>query len=116
MEQNPLAVHMTRWLLGILAQSQRDNATDVAMAPDANGGTAIRYEIGGAWHNWAPAPSFEWPVVVSELAGLAGLRDAPYPKEGIIYVAYSGDRLRWRLKMANQDKECVLHNLGKETI
>jgi hypothetical protein len=58
----------------------------------------------------------QWPVVVSELAGLAGIRDASYPKEGIIYVAYSGVRLRWQLKMASQDNECVLHKLGSDTI
>jgi len=58
----------------------------------------------------------DWAVVVSELAGLAGIRDAPYPKEGIIYVAYSGVRLRWQLKMTSQDKQCLLHNLGGKTV
>ncbi len=58
----------------------------------------------------------DWPAVVSELAGLAGIRDAPYPKEGIIYVAYSGVRLRWQLKMTGPDEECHLHNLGDELV
>jgi hypothetical protein len=67
-------------------------------------------------HRSLPSPAIDWPVVVSELAGLAGARDTPYPKEGIIYVAYSGVRLRWQFKMASQDSQCVLHNLGNDRI
>ncbi|HTL58135.1 MAG TPA: hypothetical protein VL361_20780, partial [Candidatus Limnocylindrales bacterium] len=63
-----------------------------------------------------PSRALDWPVVVSELAGLAGIRDAAYPKEGIIYVAYSGVRLRWQVKMASEKSECVLHDLGRDTI
>jgi hypothetical protein len=54
--------------------------------------------------------------MVSELGGLAGIREAQYPKEGIIYVAYSGVRLRWQVKMTNSNGECILHNLGNETV
>ena len=100
-----------RALLGILAGAQRDGATDLVMEPARGGETVFRY----MGHSSPPTPMLDWPAVVSELAGLAGIRDA-YPKEGIIYVAYSGVRLRWQLKLASQDKECVLHNLGAETI
>ena len=103
---------MKRWLLTALGGAQRDGATELVLEPAAGGGTVFRY----MGHSSSPNPSFEWPVVLSELGGLAGIRDAPYPKEGIIYVAYSGVRLRWRLKMASQDGKCVLHNLRNDTI
>ena len=101
-----------RAALGILAQAQRDGATELLMAPAPDGGTLFRYEVEGTWHDSASG-GFSWPLVKSELGGLAGVRDAPYPKEGIIYLAYSGVRLRWRMTMANQD-ECILHTLGGE--
>ena len=103
---------MKRWLLTIVAGAQRDGASDLVMERAPGGGTIYRY----MGHNSPPNPSLDWPLVVSELAGLAGVRDAPHPKEGIIYVAYSGVRLRWHFKMASQESECVLHNLGSDTI
>ncbi len=107
-----MAVHIKRGLLGILAQAQRDGATDFVIEPAPDGGSVYRY----MGHSSPPTPWLHWPVVVSELAGLAGIRDTAYPKKGIIYVAYSGVRLRWQLKMTSQDRECLLHNLGNETV
>jgi hypothetical protein len=104
-----------RATLSVLAQAQRDNATDLRMAPAADGGTAIRYKIEGAWRNWAPA-GLSWPLVLSELGGLAGIRDAEFPKQGIIYVAYSGVRLRWQLEMTNHQDACLLHDLANEKV
>ncbi len=112
MEENPMAGLIKRGLLGILAQAQRDGATDLVMEPAPDGGTIYRY----MGHSSPPTPMLDWPVVVSELAGLASVRDAPYPKGGIIYVAYSGVRLRWQFKIACEGTECVLQNLGNETI
>ncbi len=116
MEQNPIAPHLKRWLLGILAQAQRDGATDLVMAPAGEEGAFWRCFVAGTWHNSLPSPMLQWPLVVSELAGMAGIRDRPYPKQGIIYVAYSGLRLRWQLKMTSQEKECVLHQLGGDIL
>ena len=81
-----MAVHINRAVLGILAQAQRDGATDLVMAPAGDGGTVYRY----MGHNSPPTRFLDWPIVASELAGLAGIRNAGYPKEGIIYIAYSG--------------------------
>ena len=67
----------------------------------------MRQRGDGTWADWAPAHGLDWSLVVSELAGLAGIRDEPYPREGIIYVAYSGVRVRWRIQMASEDAECV---------
>jgi len=99
----------------VLSQAQRDCATDLVMGPAADGGTSIQYKIDGAWCTWEPA-GLAWPLVASELAGLAGIRDARYPKEGIIYAAYSGVRVRWHIKMMNQSDECILHNLGTDMV
>ncbi len=107
-----MPVLVKRGLLGILAQAQRDGATDLVMEPAWGGGTVYRY-LG---RSSPPTPMLDWPTVVSELAGLAGIRNAAYPKQGIIYVAYSGVRLRWQLKMASQETECLLHNLGTHTV
>jgi hypothetical protein len=86
------------------------------MAPATDGGTSIRQKVDGTWHDWAPAPGFGWPYIVSELGGLAGIRTAPYPKEGIIYVAYSGVRVRWRIRMTEPETECSLQNLGGDMV
>lgn len=113
MEQNPIGPHMKRCLLSILAGAQRDGATELIMEPaPAGGGTVFRY-LG---RSSPPSPALDWPLVVSELAGLAGMRHAPYPKDGIIYVAYSGVRLRWQLKMPTEASGCILHNLGRDMI
>jgi hypothetical protein len=104
-----------RAALGILAQAQQDHATDVVMTPATDGGTSVRYRIEATWHDWTPS-GLPWPLMASELGGLAGIRDAPYPKEGVIYVAYSGVRLRWQIKMTNQTEECILHDLGNDMV
>jgi hypothetical protein len=100
MDHNPIAPHLKRLLLGILAQAQRDGARDLLIEPAPGKGAVFRY----MGRSSPPSPALEWPAVVSELAGLAGIRDAPCPKEGIIYIAYSGVRLRWQLKIADPDK------------
>ena len=101
-----------RVILGTLAQAQRDNATDVAMGPATDGRTAIRYKIDGTWINWLSGGGIGWSQMLPELAGLAGIRNTKYPKKGILYVAFSGVRLRWHLEMTNHDNECLLHNVG----
>ena len=104
-----------RSILLVLSQSQRDLASDLVIAPSADGGTAIRYRIENVWHDWTPA-GLAWPSMVSELGGLAGIRDEPYPKAGIIYVAYSGIRMRWQIEMKGPTAECSLRNLGGDMV
>jgi hypothetical protein len=110
MNESPIAVQIKRALLGIMAQAQRDGAVDLVVGPLADGGTVYRY-LG---RSSPPTPWLDWRVVVSELAGLAGIRAAGFPKAGVIYVAYSGLRLRWELKMNRHDEDCVLHNLASD--
>ena len=110
-----MTLMVKRAALLVLSTAQRERATDVAMAPATNGGTSIRYRIDTAWHDWSTA-GIAWPLMVSELEGLAGIRGAPYPKEGIIYIAYSGVRLRWQINLTSHDDGCLLSNLGNETV
>ena len=108
--------HITRWVLLVVSSAQRERATDLIMAPAFDGGTRVRQKVEGTWQDWASAPGLDWPLVISELGGLAGVRDEPYPKEGIIYVAYSGVRVRWQLRMASADAECLLRNLEGDIV
>ena len=92
----------------VLFGAQRDHATEIIMAPASDGGTAIRSRIDGTWHDWAPVPE-PWPRVAAELQRLAGLGEGPFPKEGMIDVAYSvAIRLRWRIRMTSGDAACIL--------
>jgi hypothetical protein len=100
-----------RAALGILAQSQHDGATDLVVSAGSDGDTSIRYRIQSTWHDWSPC-GLPWRLMNSEFGGLAGIREAPHPKQGIIYIAYSGIRLRWQIEMLD-DQECNLHDLGK---
>jgi hypothetical protein len=109
-------VHIKKWILGVLAGAQEDHASDLVLNKAADGAASIRYRTDGTWHEWAPASGIEWSQVLSELAGLAGIRDAPFPKEGMIYLAHSGVRLRWQIKLTSPDAECVLRNLGSDML
>jgi hypothetical protein len=82
------------------------------MEPTPDGETVYRY----MGHSSTPSPALKWPIVVSELAGLAGVRNQPYPKEGIVYVGYSGVRLRWQFRMMSESSSGVLRNLGNEMV
>lgn len=104
-----------RAALLVLSTAQRDRATHTAMGPTAEGGTWVRYRINGTWYDWSTI-GIPWPEMASELEGLAGIRGAAYPKEGIIYVAYSGVRLRWQLNVAETENGCLLSHLGPEIL
>jgi hypothetical protein len=104
-----------RWVLGVLAGAQQDNARELVMSPAKDGGTAVRYKIGDAWHPWASA-GVPWSRLISEVAGLAGIREAAFPKEGLIYIAYSGVRLRWKVHLTSPDSECSFQNLGSDLV
>src|SRR5215472_2446768 len=108
--------HVKNWVLLVLSSAQKEQATDLVIGPSTGVGTSIRYKIADDWHDWAPAPGLAWPLVASELGGLAAIRDAPFPKEGIIYLAYSGIRLRWRIQMQSLEDQGVLQNLGSEIV
>ncbi len=105
-----------RWILEILSFAQRQQATDLVLAPASEGGASVRHKAEGAWHEWSAILWPRWPGIVSELAGLAGIREQPFPKAGIIYAAYSGVRVRWELHITSLDTGCFLHHLGNDLV
>jgi hypothetical protein len=104
-----------RWILGTLASAQQDGARELVMSPGADGGTAVRYKTDGIWYDLIPA-GIPWPVLVSELMGLAGARDAAFPKEAMINASHSDLRLRWTVRIVSPAADCVLQNLGSELV
>src|SRR5947208_4214077 len=108
--------HIMRWVLVVVSSAQRERATELMMAPASEGGVSVRQKVDGAWQDWAPAPGLDWSLALSELGGLAGIRNEPYPKAGIIYVAYSGVRVRWHIRMTGEKAECILRDLGKAMV
>ncbi len=110
-----MTLMVKRAALLILSTAQREGATEVAMGPATDGGTSVKYRIAAAWHDWSTV-GVAWKLIVAELEGLAGVRGAPYPKQGIIYIAYSGVRLRWQINLTGRDNGCLLSNLGTETV
>jgi hypothetical protein len=75
----------------------------------------VRYKTDGVWYDLTPG-GLAWPRLVSELTGLAGVRDADFPKEGIINLAYGGVRLRFKVRVTSPAAECVLQNLGSDLV
>ena len=92
----------------LLFQAQQDHATELTIAPASGERPPIRYKVGNAWHDLSPPPAQILPGVVAELDQLAAFARRPFPKEGLIDVAYSGVRLRWIIRRASADADCVL--------
>jgi type IV pilus assembly protein PilB len=95
-----------RFTLLVLFQAQEDRATELVITPSIGGG--IRYKVDGTWYDMSPPPSHILPSAVAELGRLAELPEGPFPKEGIIDVAYFGLRLRWKIHLRSAEAECVL--------
>ena len=98
-----------RFTLLLLFQAQKDNATELVIAPSArDGASAIKYKVGGNWYALSPPPADILPEVVVELGRLAGLSQGVFPTRGTIDVAFSGVRLKWEFLMPRAGSECVL--------
>jgi type II secretory ATPase GspE/PulE/Tfp pilus assembly ATPase PilB-like protein len=95
-----------QFTLLVLFQAQQDRATELVIVPTTGGG--IRYKVDGTWRDFSPPPAHILPGVVAELGRLAGLPEDAFPQQGIIDMAFSGVRLRWRLQMQSAEAECVL--------
>lgn len=97
-----------RFTLLVLFQAQMDRATELVIDPSAGESAGIRYRVSGLWHDLAPPPPDVLPGVVAELKTLAGLPERIFPKEGDIDLAYSGVRLRWKVRIPMPDDICLL--------
>ena len=92
----------------VLFQAQQDHATELTIGTASNGRPPIRYKAEGTWHDWSPPPVHIMPDVVAELGRLAAFSKRPFPKEGLIDVPFGSVRLRWVIRIASADAECVL--------
>jgi type II secretory ATPase GspE/PulE/Tfp pilus assembly ATPase PilB-like protein len=97
-----------RFTLLVLFQAQQDHATELTIAAAAAGPSPIRYKVGGTWYDMSAPPAHIMPAVVAELGRMATFTKRPFPKEGLIDVPYSGVRLRWRIRMASAEADCIL--------
>ena len=92
----------------VLLQAQRDHATELVIAPAMLERPPIRYKVAGDWYDMSPPPAHVLSGVVAELERLAAFTRRPFPKEGLIDIAYSGVRLRWVIRMTSPDADCIL--------
>ena len=92
----------------VLTQAQKDDATDVVIAPAKRDAAPVRYRKAGKWHDFAPPPAHVRSGVVGELARMANLPDGPFPKEGVIRLVTAGVKSNWQLKAIAAESEWVL--------
>ncbi len=92
----------------LLTLAEEDHASELLVAASAGAGSAIRYEVAGTWYDISPPPLHVLAGLRTELGRLAGFQEAAFPKEGLIDMAYSGLRLRWRARLAAADADYVL--------
>ena len=104
MSEDPI----TRFTLLLLFQAQQDHATELTIPAPSDTQTPIRYKVRGEWYNLSPPPEHILPGVVAVLDELAGLGDKPFPREGLIDVPFGGRHLRWVIRMASADSDCIL--------
>lgn len=97
-----------RFTLLILFQAQQDRATELTIGLAKSGQSPIRYKVGGTWHDMSPPPAHIVPDVVVELGRLAAFSNRPFPKEGLIDLPFGSVRLRWVIRLASADADCVL--------
>ena len=97
-----------RFTLMVLFQAQQDRATELVIAPAIHDHAPISYKVEGTWYDMSSPPAQILPDVVAELGRLAAFTDRPFPKEGLIDLAYSGVRLRWVVRMSSAEADCIL--------
>ncbi len=97
-----------RFALLVLFQAQQDHATELTIGPASRGRPPIRYRVGGTWYDMSPPPEHIMPQVIAELERLAAFSNRPFPREGLIDLPFGSVRLRWIIRMASADAECVL--------
>ena len=104
-------VAIERFIRLILLQAQQDRATELVIAPVSDGGTPIRYKVGAIWHEMSPFPSHIRPGVVAELGRMAELPEGPFPREGILRLAFGKAQVRWRVRIKDMEDDCELKRL-----
>jgi hypothetical protein len=104
MSEDPI----TRFTLLVLFQAQQDHATELTIPPAGGTPAPIRYKVRDKWYDLSPPPANILPGIVAALSEMAGLTDTPFPREGLIDVPFGGRHLRYAIRIASADAECVL--------
>ena len=99
---------VTRYVLQVLYQSQRDEASEVMIGPSGAGELPLRYKVGQTWHDWASPEVSLASKLISEGERLAAFPEGPFPKSGTVDVAFRETRLRWRAQRLSAEAACVL--------
>ena len=97
--------HFTRM---VLLQAQQDRATELVIGPVGDGGAPTRYKVDAIWYDMPPLPAYIRPGVVAELGRMAELPEGPFPKEGILRLAFDGVDVRWRVRIKDVEGDCEL--------
>lgn len=97
-----------RFVRLMLFQAQQDHAAELVVAPTTRERSPIRYKVEDTWYDVSPPPADILPAVVAELGRLAAFTRRPFPKEGLIDVAFGSLHLRWVIRMASADSDCIL--------
>ena len=108
MNEGPIR-HFT---LLVLLQAQQDHATELTVGLGSAGRSPIRYKVEGAWYEMSPPPPALMPGVIADLGRMAALSDSPFPKEGLVDMAFGGVRLRWVVRALSPDADFVLTPVG----
>lgn len=105
-----------RFILLVMLQAQADHASELVISSSSSAGPQLRYKVAETWYDVSPPPPHIIPQALTELASLAGLRDAALPAEGTIDVPLSGIHLRWRIRLSATGANCfpfLPDNLGQ---
>lgn len=104
MSEDPI----TRFTLLVLFQAQQDRATELTIPSGGGAPAPIKYKVSDKWYDLSPPPEKILPDVIAALTEMAGLTGTPFPREGLIDVPFGGRHLRYAIRMASADAECIL--------
>jgi hypothetical protein len=92
----------------LLMQAHEHRATELAIGVATAPESTVTERVDGTWYHVSAFPSDFRSQVLAELGRMAALPEGPFPKEGCILVRLESTQLKWKLRMANLDGECIL--------
>ncbi len=101
-------VRVKKFVQLVLAQAQKDDATELVVGRIDGETTPIRCKIKGQWYDQKPPPAHLRTPIVTELALLAELPEGPFPKEGTIEVVTDNVSTKWKLSAPTAEGDWVL--------
>ena len=96
----------------ILAQAQKEEATELAISAINGAITPMREKVKGEWYDFAPPPAYLRTPIVTELGLLADLPEGPFPKQGTLETVTNDVSTNWELNAPSADGEWKLRRSG----